>query len=745
MERQMRVKEAVSISDVDGDTSFEEAMSNLAHAYIKTHAPSLLDNELGFQMLKRDEDGEKAHGVLACKVGRHLVYVPVFFDKGRLNGHEILYLPKQNLCLPNDESWVQHLKSKHADMLGESITRDTGKLGIRQPDFSVFKQQKRAAWLQPEFEEFLPLYASVRSPEHLTARCKIASELFQAVVDVPGLLKRSSTRTLRGLTRVLTSSVPTAHRFDELFGLDMIAAAYKEAAARERRDALDMLPAQPRISGCILDAMQHDEARVKAAMMRSKVRIYYLNAVMGEPDTHELSDADREQLARDQVLVQDTRDDDEVSIPYQVRVEDKLFNPTQSGLYQVIMKDGLPQQCFIAMHPSNESGTGPRCLVVATEGEDRGDYLTSDPAEVWCSDGPLYTEFDDWFEGLEVAKLPGSGKRVFILPNGNATQPVSVGPSIGDEYQASYGSWDCCGHSGRIRQSPYGSTFMTDCECLCLPATARQLTISPGWPGLELGTPETAKRTLRKKLAELKLFVRGDDLLINDTNAQSKMAGLASLVRDHGFREPVARRLIQEAEKCAHTHRVYRVQVKYAMGAPFLTGGGPMSPPVPWEPPTGGNVLPFNGNTQRSHEISMPVDDMRGDSMRSLVDSPEAWSPFDRNRVADSAINKEPEEFSTTLFSALLRNTDDDAVLEEVKPKLLAGVNGLGQLLLSVYANGEQYADRYGKNEIPSLQSSLRNAFKQLGEVVIWLENKTVSASPLDELRAPNLSESTGE
>lgn len=51
------------------DTPFEQAFSNLAHAYLRDSAPKLLDHEVGFQLLDRNRENTKAVGVFAFKVG----------------------------------------------------------------------------------------------------------------------------------------------------------------------------------------------------------------------------------------------------------------------------------------------------------------------------------------------------------------------------------------------------------------------------------------------------------------------------------------------------------------------------------------------------------------------------------------------------------------------------------------------------------------------------------------------------
>jgi hypothetical protein len=45
------------------DLPFEQAFSNLAHAYLRDKAPGLLDYEVGFQLVDRNEDNSKAIGI----------------------------------------------------------------------------------------------------------------------------------------------------------------------------------------------------------------------------------------------------------------------------------------------------------------------------------------------------------------------------------------------------------------------------------------------------------------------------------------------------------------------------------------------------------------------------------------------------------------------------------------------------------------------------------------------------------
>ena len=101
------------------DNQFEQSFSNLAHAYLKDKAPGLLDYEVGFELMERNEDSTKAVGIFGFKVGSQWLYAPVFFINGDLKGHELLYLKDQDQFVPLKENWLNYLLRRKPAQLGK--------------------------------------------------------------------------------------------------------------------------------------------------------------------------------------------------------------------------------------------------------------------------------------------------------------------------------------------------------------------------------------------------------------------------------------------------------------------------------------------------------------------------------------------------------------------------------------------------------------------------------------------------
>jgi hypothetical protein len=70
----------------------------------------------------------------------------------------------------------------------------------------------------------------------------------------------------------------------------------------------------------------------------------------------------------------------------------------------------------------------------------------------------------------------------------------------------------------------------------------------------------------------------------------------------------------------------------------------------------------------------------------------------------------------------------------------MKAVDKLGRLLFMFYWHQEEFADRYGKADLPELEDSIRNAFETLGDVVLFLKEKTIEPG-LDDVSDPNIDE----
>jgi len=213
----------------------------------------------------------------------------------------------------------------------------------------------------------------------------------------------------------------------------------------------------------------------------------------------------------------------------------------------------------------------------------------------------------------------------------------------------------------------------------------------------------------------------------------TKKAALISLVRDHGLREFQAREMLKEAAAKAYRNVSAKFLVKYA--SPYMDGNlqpGPGAPSFP-SPQMGMEQMgPHNAvNAIYPQEEFMPVD-----GMQSQLTDPSIYDPFyqpDQHAMQmaqQAAQSGQKEVFDVAMISGMLKSVRQDSLVDRYLGDLMKALDKLGRILFMFYWHQEEFEDRYGKQDLPELEDSIRNAFEVLGDVVLFLKEKTVGGGP---------------
>src|SRR6185436_14894223 len=123
----------------DDEAGFEQSFSQLAHTYLQSKAPGLMDYEVGFQLVDKSEDDSKALAVTVFKVGDMWLYAPVFFIDGDLKGHELLYIKNQDLFVPLLEEWLNYLLNRRPHQMGKPVSKNLREHGVLPPNLYQLK------------------------------------------------------------------------------------------------------------------------------------------------------------------------------------------------------------------------------------------------------------------------------------------------------------------------------------------------------------------------------------------------------------------------------------------------------------------------------------------------------------------------------------------------------------------------------------------------------------------------------
>lgn len=756
------------------DTPFEQAFSNLAHAYLQDKAPGLLDHEIGFQLLDRNNENTKAVGVFAFKVGSLWLYAPMFFLNGDLKGHELLYLKNQDMFVPLKENWINYLVNRKPSILGQSVDRNLTQFGQRQPDFTqMSRSPSKFGSARPSLKEMITAALPAFAKSATTNTAKVFEEL-GATLNLPAFLKEAGLEVVQKLVATCQHAPQLASAIEEFHGLDVIKAAIETNTAR----AL-----QPKIASVLSSA----PATPTAA---SGLKVITYDTTMQTKLPAGYSEEDQEKLLRDGVLILDHRDRDNVSVPYQIQVEKKLFNPTESGLYDILVKPGNIERCYVAVHPMGAAKRADFVTVVRTDGTP--DWINTRADHVFALTRIEGDEFTEWFDKLpETTKLSGGRTRVILLnKSGDTTVPVRVLREYGEsEYgTTSYevhledhskyppkGSISACCYTDPLNYDKYrdgvrvhlgaskGSKLRSSMGDIFVPEGFKMLKCAPGEddtnspegqdscgcgeskdPPLMPGNLADAQLALMSKTAALTVYHNGTEFSINPQLNKEAGVGaikaLVTLVEHHGLREDAAREILKQAS----AKRKFECRVKYAApyGAPMMVNDAPTAPTMP--PPVMGGEYVLNTDipTQLGIDQGVPVPGMSAMRTDRQIYNPNpkydkgvlaSGDDSEIQRILAAAGSGQKEVFDTAMIGSMLRAVRDDSLVDRYMGELTKGLDKLGRILFMFYWHGDRFAERYGKSDMPELEDSLRNAFEMLGDVILFLKQKTIEAYPTED------------
>jgi hypothetical protein len=497
---------------------------------------------------------------------------------------------------------------------------------------------------------------------------------------------------------------------------------------------------------------------------------------------HNLSSDERETLLKERIIVKDTRDDKDVTTAYNAHGPVRLMNPNRTNIYNILVRPDKFEKCLVVFGPYCEKGSQTFCTCISLSSKR---WCNIHPSRLWSD-----AEYDDeafrkWYKELPDADSlsEGKGLKVILMPWGEGTCPFRVSEKLGEgdskiydvhfrdyanldtplyqnDYQRDYrplrqGVWN----GSRIRLTGYpGRRIRTTEGDVCVPlggkilslkkpdekkpdgdndADDRMMQCAPceTEPGpLEPGNLVDLRTLLANQTQPIKLYADGKDVTFNESNRMGKVAALKHLIVEVGLREKTAREILNRAEKAGRIGNDFEflIEKKAAPGAPIgdMTAGAPNSPPFPepnigYDPMTGSNVP-----TMIDSEFNIKVPDMSASRTDRSIYNPLGPDPRSMQVAQQAAQTGQREVFDTAMLGSLLKAVRQDSMVDRYLGDLMKGMDRLGRILFIFYWRGEEFEERYGKQDMPELEDGLRNAFEGIGDVLFKLKQQSVDANP---------------
>ena len=768
------------------EAPFEQALANLGLSYVKDASPGLMDYLVGFQLLDQNDDNTHAVGVFGFKVADDWLYVPIFFDNGKITGHELLFVKSQKIFVPNKENWINFLTKKKPTLLGEKSNKRLAELRPGTPDLRSFirvpeksanvRRIQVAPWVQDVLVDFAK--AAFHAPsgpsleDFLAQDARMFAKAAQWYESIPAFA--AAVKTVYGGPEIL---IRAGERLKEA-----------ETAAK--------LPLKPRFSAKPTPVENEDDERrrkpsillppKKADAVNDDPHPTGLRVLLYEEGRafsgvgSDFSDEDRKRLRREGVFFIDNRDNDSKSKAYSTEeLAFKLMSPAQSGVYDVLIHPNRFVRCLVFVKPVGTYRPDV-CVVVGLDGEDKGRYavmrrqdvlvVPDDPARSWDPQSNWQKVFDS-LTGAEsvVDKAVGGYKSMFgsegarkavkfLLVGGlrEGTVPLEVVGWNEDRADATTiqvrDSWTEA--LNRSTDAPMGYPFSrpspahTDAGYLRLGGHAGsrmvqvddEIVVPEGSKGIvlketfKLGKVPIMMSQIKSALYRMKVSKSGSEYLFDDRFGQrrfGKIASLIYLVRDHGLDEQEARDILEKADA---PRAVLKFGVKHAAAyaakfekkaGPYLTDGPSYAMSI-HEP--GESVSGLFGN-RPVMEPFFEEERFKPPQQRDDRRPTDPMDSVDDNLMQfamEAGQKGQKNVFDVSTIASLVKSTQPDTVISRNMSPIMSGMNALGQVIFSLRWHPDHFQDRYGKADMPELEDSLTNAFESLGDVALYLQEKEV-------------------
>jgi hypothetical protein len=757
---------------------FERSFADLAYAVLKDKAPKLLDYLIGFQVVDKDEDETKAVGIFGFKVGKQWFYAPMFFMNGELKGSELLYIKDQDSFVPLQENWVNYLINRKPMVLGEGTPYTEKDIYATAPDFSIFSRSpiRNSCDKISQAKPCVP--QDGEKPWHGT--------LIPIVHDGD---KRAEYFDLRPAMRCFTVSPngPTFKLAAERMDLGRV---IKDLGIPASRYLLGMMQEHPKMAGVLAkhynaaDLVSHgpkptplcvqaptDERLRKAGVSRREFNWWVKRAAStgripppnvfqmlkeagartasdvaallpqlmlppreapreksgtarvwvltkdSDLDALDVTDGERTEIMIDGYAVRDARKDTEKSAVYH---GDKLRPSTlpmddHGALYQMLTKDGEVRPTIV-----------------------RGRFIIDKESGTWDSRRgrqprlPLVSQSDAdgwraYCDSLQSTDTMEKGSAYILVdPDGVISEPIKILERDGDLLKiASCVNFDRTDAvlSDKVRGfRGVNSRIATLPKAKVIKVSARE-----GLAHEPASSADVSVFLMEKVGMEpLTIWSNGSRYQLEHeeklSDEMTKIATICHLIRGIGVTKEAARLMMDEARKeGSKTFFVKRAQDIY---------GGPLIP-GPDSPPT--NI--FDTMEQYDSRLNVPVgyheSEMVPVEPYGMYGNEELYNPLTADpetaRAAIGAAEKgQKEVLDTSVLAGLVKAMDTDPVIDKYLGDLVVGEDRLGRLLFMFYWHNDKFQERYGEAEMSELEDSLRNSFKGVGDLILFLKKKTV-------------------
>lgn len=711
--------EALTKSAVSPDKEFESSMFQLAFDKLQSKLYNLLPFFIGFELVRKSDDNSKAIGVFAFKSDNgQILFVPAFFINGKIKDLDIMYSRNNNQFYPLSEDFAELFLKDDATGMG-SVSQDSRK--------EIQRDQNPV--------DFRNLAVPPR-----TGRTVLAS-FMDYVEESDNIVKQAT--------------------WDILEHNPGYVAALRGFYSDEK----------------IAKAL----APKKASAEEPKVKLVKFAQYAGE----ELSDSQKSQITKQGYTLMDKRAFTEKSKFGIVEIPQRFVNPVESGFYSYLTSLGTLRYGLVLIKPFrlHEDLCTDDVMVVDLESSMPGKTFIVDHP-VYIKDQIKVKDTSSIHKLLEepAEALPSfSDTYVLINESLKTSIPFRVTYNSKDNngvrrLKVEPDSWFECRIAPDLNKVKPNNKFFnqkTPREIVLVftkkagdkleyrnhttyvPKGYKMLRVrTPNdWTGCEEASKRKAEGTpgligdltsflWSKQVVPMTVNTNGSDYFVSIAAAKrhydSPIKAKIALVMDYGFDESDATELLGSLVPDVTTKGTVKLAV---LGDQFLNlvDEAPSTNELGQQTYYGipyFNQAPrsdgYTGDPTRIGTIDagevkgLPPSDLRGQGGGQGQPQGGQGSGIQNevNRAIQAAQAGQKEIFDTQSIATLAKYVDPAGKVTSYIPNFVSTLDKLGRMLFMLYWETDKFKDMYGQDELPELLELLKNVFKNLGDLIIFLKRK---------------------
>ena len=770
-------------NDID-ERTFEQSVAELAVNTLKSKVPALMDYALAFQLVDRGDDDTRAVGFFGFRVGKTLLYVPIFFLSGEVKGTELCYVVEEDRFVPLTEDWVNQLIKRKTFTIGEEASKDRKRQGITGPDLRRLRVPPMEA--------------------------KISEDLsFDGYADWARFGPKMFETALRATEKIAAPELP-----DVLARAGITEGFLRQAQAEPKLAEAVFAFFKPEDFLAAMESHMKTAGVMKApAMSGSDVRVFTADDAVRLPDDLGfLTEEEKKQVLKGEIVIKDNRDEKSKKTVYDVDLTKKLFSPAEGGLYDVLTEDGgIARLAVLQPKLVGTGGTRDIRLVL----NEKGKHVFAFKSGIWCTTklertenlkaiaefGESLESKDTWNEPKEKESWESHNGYVIISPDG----AYAIGPfAIRETVENADGTTTLFVRQAtpqiQGREDRVGTAISKDRIGMPFDGV---LFSDDGIVNLNDGGQDNSHQGINNSHGAPKNYPPGiweslRRVIITDKPIRSPVVsnGIVMVPRKGGFRVVKLTEVLSTSSSPGSSADIYLGISKFADALEVTYDGtltrvafnGAMKPAVTIKnayeilcqdvglgaPDAQAIVKAAHENPKRCQrvyvaraKIAAPFDQPDHDAhYDSTVDAPVQQGGISTTNLLPEGASFDPgasqvhrhfkgennyqdiyskdiknlnkatgggqkDIFNAAAISSLANVQDVSGEIEEYLPVLMKALDKLGRTLFLFYWHGEEVQERYGKTEAKSLEDDVSNLFESLGDTVIKLKK---NAPDMDDL-----------